>query len=329
MSGLNSVLEGYGAMVNRQMEKYLPRTARPVTLHQPMWELLDRGGKRFRPALTLLFCTAVGGRERKALPAAAAVEILHNMTLIHDDIEDQSELRRGKPCIHIMFGLPAAINSGDAMLIKVFEAAADGPLGAATKNRLIERFAERAFQITRGQALEFELNKQPDFTEDDVIEVLRNKTSALVALACEVGAIVGGATKSQLAAATGFGESTGVGFQIVDDLLNVVGDVQKYGKEIGGDIREGKRTIMAAHLVKSASAGDRDRFMTLLGKPTISLDEISQAIEMYKKYGSLDHAKKTADRYVEDGLRALKRLPKSNARQVLEALARFLVQRQF
>jgi len=329
MNGLNSVLEEYGAMVNRQMEKYLPRTARPVTLHQPMWELLDRGGKRFRPALTLLFCRAVGCQERKALPAAAAVEILHNMTLIHDDIEDQSELRRGKPCIHIMFGLPAAINSGDAMLIKVFEAAADGPLDAATKNRLIERFAERAFQITRGQALEFELNKQPDFTEDDVIEVLRNKTSALVALACEVGAIVGGATKSQLAAATGFGESTGVGFQIVDDLLNVVGDAQKYGKEIGGDIREGKRTIMAAHLVKSASAGDRDRFMTLLGKPTISLDEISQAIEMYKKYGSLDHAKKTADRYVEDGLRALKRLPKSNARQVLEALARFLVQRQF
>lgn len=329
MSGLNSVLEEYGAMVNRQMEKYLPRTGRPVTLHQPMWELLDRGGKRFRPALTLLFCRAVGGQERKALPAAAAVEILHNMTLIHDDIEDQSELRRGKPCIHIMFGLPAAINSGDAMLIKVFEAAADGPLDAATKNRLIKRFSERAFQITRGQALEFELNKQPDFTEDDVIEVLRNKTSALLALSCEVGAIVGGATKTQLAAATGFGESTGVGFQIVDDLLNVAGDVQKYGKEIGGDIREGKRTIMAAHLVKSASAGDRDRFMTLLGKPTISLEEICQAIEMYRKYGSLDYAKKIADRYIEDGLRALERLPKSNARQMLEAIARFLVQRQF
>lgn len=328
MSELNSMLEKYGAMVNRQIQKYLPRTGQPVTLHQPMWELLDRGGKRFRPALTLLFCEAVGGQARKTLPAAAGVEILHNMTLIHDDIEDQSELRRGKPCIHIMFGLPAAINSGDAMLIKVFEAAADGPLSAPTKNRLIKRFAERAFQITRGQALEFELNKREDFTDGDVIEVLGNKTSALVALACEVGAIVGGATKSQLAAATKFGESTGVGFQIVDDLLNVVGDVRKYGKEIGGDIREGKRTIMAAHLVKSASVEDKARFMAMLGKPTITLEEISQAIEMYKRYRSLDYAKKIADRYIEEGVRALKKLPKSNARQMLETLARFMVQRE-
>jgi geranylgeranyl diphosphate synthase type I len=329
MSELNSLLEKYGAMVNRQIEKYLPRTGQPVTLHQPMWELLDRGGKRFRPALTLLFCKAVGGQERKALPAAAAVEILHNMTLIHDDIEDQSELRRGKPCIHLMFGLPAAINSGDAMLIKVFEAAADGPLDAATKSRLIERFAERAFQITKGQALEFELNSRQDFTDEDVIEVLRNKTSALIALACEVGAIVGGATKRQLSAAAEFGKFTGVGFQIVDDLLNVAGDVRKYGKEIGGDIREGKRTIMAAHLMRSAPREDRERFVTMLGKPTISQEEITQAIDMYKKYGSLDHAKTIADRYIERGLQALRKLPKSSARRMVDELARFLVEREF
>jgi len=329
MEELNSALEKYAAMVNRQIEKYIPRTGHPVTLHQPMWELLDRGGKRFRPALTLLFCKAVGGQERKALPAAAAVEILHNMTLIHDDIEDRSELRRGKPCIHIMFGESAAINSGDGMLIKVFEAVADGPLDAATKVELTERFAKRAFQITRGQALEFELNSRKSFTDEEVIEVLRNKTSALVALACEAGAIIGGARKSQLLAATRFGESIGVGFQIVDDLLNVIGDVRKYGKEIGGDIREGKRTIMAAHLVNSASAEDRDRFMSMLGKSTISQDEISQAIEMYRRYGSLDHARKIADGYVEEGLRALKRLPRSDGRETLSAIAQFLVQREF
>lgn len=328
MSELNSVLEKYAAMVNRQIEKYLPRTGRPITLHQPMWELLDRGGKRFRPALTLLFCKAIGGQERRALPAASAVEILHNMTLIHDDIEDQSELRRGKPCIHIIFGQSAAINSGDAMLIKVFEAVADGSLQPAIKNKLIQRFAERAFQITRGQALEFELNSRSSFTDEDVIEVLRNKTSALVALACEAGAIVAGARNSQLLAATKFGEATGVGFQIVDDLLNVTGDVRKYGKEIGGDIREGKRTIMAAHLIKSASPEDRDQFMQMLGKSTISQEEIIEAIELYKKYGSLDYAKRLADSYIENGLSALKRLPKSNARDTIEALARSMVQRE-
>jgi len=328
MSELNSVLEKYAAMVNQQIEKYLPRSGRPVTLHQPMWELLDRGGKRFRPALTLLFCKAVGGQERRALPAAAAVEILHNMTLIHDDIEDQSELRRGKPCIHIMFGQSAAINSGDAMLIKVFEAAADGSIEATTKNNLIQQFAERAFQITRGQALEFELNGRQSFTEEDVTEVLRNKTSALVALACEAGAIVARAKKSQLSAAGKFGEATGVGFQIVDDLLNVTGDVSKYGKEIGGDIREGKRTIMAAHLIKSASAEDRDQFMKMLGKPTVSQEEIGEAIGLYKKYGSLDYAQRLADRCIESGLNALKRLPESRARNTIGALARFMVRRE-
>jgi geranylgeranyl diphosphate synthase type I len=328
MKELSYILEKYGALVNRQIEKYIPRTGEPATLHRPVWELLDRGGKRFRPALTLLFCEAVGGRVRKALATAAAVEILHNMTLIHDDIEDQSELRRGKPCIHIMFGLPTAINSGDAMLIKVFEAVADSPLDAAARNELIQRFAERAFQITRGQALEFELNSRESFTEKDVIKVLQNKTSALVALACEAGAVVGGAKKSQLSTATTFGESIGVGFQIMDDLLNVTGDVNKYGKEIGGDIREGKRTIMAAHLAKSASEEDRKRFKALLGKSTISQEEISQAIDLYKKYGSLDYAKKIANEYIEDGLRALKKLPESDAKEALDSIARFLVQRE-
>jgi geranylgeranyl diphosphate synthase type I len=328
MKDLNSVLEKYGAMVNRQMEKYISRSGRPATLHQPVWELLDRGGKRFRPALAFVFCKAVGGQERKALAAAAAVEILHNMTLIHDDIEDQSELRRGKPCIHIMFGVPTAINTGDAMLIKVFEAAADGPLSAQVKNELVRRFAERSFQITRGQALEFELNKRQTFTEQDVIEVLQNKTAALVALACEAGAIAGGASRSELSAAARFGESTGVGFQIIDDLLNVTGDVRKYGKEIGGDIREGKRTIMAAHLVQSASADARDRFMRMLGNQAISQGDISQAIDMYRNHGSLEYAKRMADSYVHDGLQALKRLSKTDSREMLDAIARFLVQRE-
>ena len=316
-------------MVNKRIEKFIPRTGGPALLYRPIWELLDRGGKRFRPALTFLFCEAVGGRARKALSVAAAVEILHNMTLVHDDIEDQSELRRGKPCIHIMFGLPAAVNSGDAMLIKVFEAVAEGPLDLAMKNRLIERFADRAFQITRGQALEFELNNRQDFTEGEVIQVLRNKTGALLALACEAGAIVGGAAERQLSAANYFGESAGVGFQVIDDILNVSGELQKYGKEIGGDIREGKRTIMAAHLMKSAPLVDRKRFGLMLGKSNITQEEISDAIGMYEEYGSLDYARKMASRYVENALRALDNLPRSRAKAQLVMLAQFLLRREF
>ena len=250
------------------------------------------------------------------------------MTLIHDDIEDQSELRRGKPCIHIMFGQSSAINSGDGMLIKVFEAATDGSLEAATKNKLIQLFSQRAFQVTKGQALEFELSGRELFTDEDVIEVLRNKTSALVALACEAGVTVAGAKRSLLSVASKFGETTGIGFQIADDLLNVTGDVRKYGKEIGGDIREGKRTVMAAHLVKSASSEDHEQFMKMLGKSTISQEEIGKAIDLYKKYGSIDYARTVADRYIEEGLSALRRLPRSNARDTIEALAGYMIRRE-
>jgi geranylgeranyl diphosphate synthase type I len=323
------ILEKYKGEVETELEKHLPRTGEPKEFYQSVWDLLDRGGKRFRPALTFLACECVGGTMNDALGAAASVELLHNMTLVHDDIEDRSELRRGKPCIHRIYGIPTAINAGDAMLIKVFEIANSSKISQDRCHQLVEHVAERAYEITWGQAFEFNMWKKRKFTEDDVVRLLKCKTGALTRLSTEAGAIAGGAPQEQVNALANFGETVGIAFQIVDDILNVTGDVRDYGKEIGGDIREGKKTIIAAHLLQTASLSDQKIFRRLLGRKKITRAGTKKAIGLYEKYGSIVYAKARADSYLAKAMTALNTLPPCDAKDELVTIAQFLVSRSF
>jgi len=329
MKSALEILDQYKGDVETELERHLPRNDEPQEFYASVWDLLDRGGKRFRPALTFLACECVGGRKEDAIGAAAAVELLHNMTLIHDDIEDQSELRRGKPCIHIIYGVPTAINAGDAMLIKVFEIANSSKIPEDRCHKLVSQIAKRAYGITWGQAFEFSMWDRKDFTEEDVIRLLRYKTGALTGLSTEAGAIAGGGSQEQFEVLGEFGETIGIAFQIIDDILNVAGDVKEYGKEIGGDIREGKKTVLAAHLLKVASTQDKKTFARLLGKNKITKGEIRKAIGLYEKYGSIKYAKTQAESYQESAMKTLNRLPASEARKNLSSLAEFLVSRSF
>jgi geranylgeranyl diphosphate synthase type I len=329
MKSALEILDQYKGEVEAELERHLPRKGEPQEFYAPVWELLDRGGKRFRPALTFLACECVGGRREDAIGAAASVELLHNMTLIHDDIEDQSKLRRGKPCIHRIYGVPTAINAGDAMLIKVFEVANSSKVPQDRCHKLVEHVAKRAYEITWGQALEFSMWGRKEFTEDDVIRLLRYKTGALTRLSTEAGAISEGGSQEQLEALGEFGETVGIAFQIVDDILNLTGDVKEYGKEIGGDIREGKRTLMAAHLLGAASSLDRRVFARLLGKNKITKLEIQKAVGLCEKYGSIKHASTQAKSYLRKAMKSLDRLPASEACKNLAVVAEFLVSRSF
>lgn len=329
MKSIQEILDEYKGEVEAELERHLPRDGEPKEFYASVWELIDRGGKRFRPAFTFLACECVGGRRQDAIEAAAAVELLHNMTLVHDDIEDESELRRGKPCIHRIYGIPTAINAGDAMLIKVFEIANSSKISLDRRNALVSGVAKRAYEITWGQAFEFSMWKRKAFTEEEVIRLLRNKTGALTRLSTESGAISGGGSQEQLEALGEFGETIGVAFQIVDDILNLTGDEKEYGKEIGGDIREGKKTIMAAHLLKTANSQDRKTFTLLLGKSRISKSEIRRAIGLYNKYDSIQYAKSKANLYLGTARKELGRLPSNQARDSLETLSQFLVSRSF
>ena len=329
MKPVLEILGQYKADVETELERHLPRNGEPQEFYASVWDLLDRGGKRIRPALTFLGCECVGGKMEEAIGAAAAVELLHNMTLVHDDIEDQSELRRGKPCIHRIYGVPTAINAGDAMLIKVFEIADASRIPAERCQRLVAKIAERAYGITWGQAFEFSMWRRKQFTEEEIIKLLRFKTGALTALSTEAGAIAGGSSPEQLETLGKFGETVGIAFQIVDDILNVAGDVKEYGKEIGGDIREGKKTVMAAHLLIAASPKDKKIFTRLLGKKNITKSEIRRVIGLYEKYDSIKYAKSQAETYLANALTALNTLPISEARNNLASIAEFLVSRSF
>lgn len=329
MKSALETLEEYKGEVEAELERHLPRTGEPVSFYAPVWDLLDRGGKRLRPAMAFLACECVGGRREDARGAAAAVELLHNMTLVHDDIEDQSELRRGKPCIHITYGIPMAINVGDAMLIKVFEIANQAAIPENRCRKLVSLVAKRAYEITWGQAYEFNMWNRKDVREDEVIRLLRNKTGALTGLSTEAGAIAGGGTEQQRKLLGEFGETIGIGFQIIDDVLNVSGNVKEYGKEIGGDIREGKKTILAAHLLRVATEKDRKLFTHLLGKKNITKNETRKAIELYEKYGSIGYAKAQAETYLSSALETLNKLPRSEPRERLASIADFLIHRTF
>jgi len=329
MTSALDVIQRYKGTVERELEKYLPRTGEPSEFYKSIWELLDRGGKRFRPVLVFLAAESVGGDKEAAIGAAAAVELLHNMTLIHDDIEDQSELRRGKPCIHKIYGIPVSINAGDAMLIKVFEIANGSHIPLDRCHRLVTCTAKRAYEITWGQAYEFNLWKTNKFSEEDVIRLLRCKTGALTGLATEAGAIAGGGQDDQILALGGFGETIGIAFQIIDDVLNVVGEEKDYGKEIGGDIREGKKTVMAAHLIRISTDTDRKKFLRILGKKSIKKVEIKKAIDLYVKYGSIEYAKSRSNFYLQEALQILNKIPMSESRENLELIANFLVSRNY
>jgi geranylgeranyl diphosphate synthase type I len=329
MKSAIEILDQYKGEVQSELERHLPRAGEPNEFYSSVWDLLDRGGKRFRPALTFLACECVGGKREEAVAAAASVELLHNMTLVHDDIEDDSELRRGKPCIHRIYGIPAAINVGDAMLIKVFEIANSSTIPQDNRHRLVSQIAKRAYEITWGQASEFSMWKRKEFSEDEVIRLLKYKTGALTRLSLEAGAISGGASEQQLEALGEFGETAGIAFQIVDDVLNIQGDVKDYGKEIGGDIREGKKTVLAAHLLRVARPSDRKTFANLLGKKGITKSGIRKAIILYDKYGSIEYAKNQTGAYLKKSMNALDALPPSDAKSSLATIAEFLVSRSF
>jgi len=329
MKSALEIVEGYKREVEAELERHLPRTGEPQEFYAPVWDLLGRGGKRVRPAMTFLASECVGGRREEAIGAAAAVELLHNMTLVHDDIEDQSELRRGKPCIHITYGIPTAINVGDAMLIKVFEIANQSKITQDRCHRLVSQVAKRAYDITWGQGYEFSMWDRKEVREDEVVRLLRNKTGALTGLSTEAGAIAGGGTEEQIKLLGDFGETIGIGFQIIDDILNVSGDVKEYGKEIGGDIREGKKTLLVAHLLRSAAVKDRKLFTRILGKKNLTKPEIRKAIQLYEKYGSIAYAKTQAETYLHSALHTLKKLPLSESREHLASIAEFLISRTY
>ncbi|MHA2497812.1 MAG: polyprenyl synthetase family protein [Candidatus Hodarchaeales archaeon] len=294
-----------------------------------------RGGKRIRPLATFVTAEMFGETDAaKILPTATAFELLHNGTLMHDDIIDESDLRRNRPTMHVEHGLGMTILVTDYLLGIIYAILTSNIsiLGEEKAKKILDLVNNSFITITRGQALEFDASRTPtEADEDTIIEILLGKTASLFQACLLAGAIIaGGASEEQLNALAEYSEGIGVSFQLQDDVLNVMGD-EKYGKEIGGDILEGKATLLLCKAWQKASEDQKNILRTIFAKTRDekTTDDASEAISIYKKLGVIDEVAVEARKWQERSIKVLEKLPQGDAKDVLEFLARYAVERSF
>ncbi len=326
-------LEERARMVEREIDRLVPRGLEPEILAKATRHLLEAGGKRLRPCLALTACEAVGGRAEDALETATALELLHNFTLIHDDIMDRDEFRRNVKTVHMLWGEPIAIIAGDALFAKVFEAAAANAkrlgLDGAHAVELFDTLSKASFEICQGQALDMLFEERADVSEIEYMRMVSGKTGALLEASAKVGALSGKGKPEQVRALAEYGRLIGMAFQMQDDVLGVASAQEKFGKPIGSDVREGKRTLMVVRALATAPPDDKDTLLRALGKRDASEAELNAAIDVLKRAGAIDYVAERARGLVAQAKLKLKVLPESRAKEVLLELADFTIKREF
>ncbi len=280
----------------------------PDTLYKPIIDLLGRGGKRLRLSLCLMACELAGGEIKKALPTAIGIEFFHNFSLAHDDIEDGSELRRGEPALHEKYGIPIALNAGDGLYGLCYEALKvnERLLGVERAWEIFKEIAELCVVLAEGQAMDLEFKEGREMSELKVIEVLRKKTAKLFAVSAKCGAIAGGASYETVEDLGSAWEDLGIAFQIKDDILNVVGDEEKYGKKIGEDIAEGKPTLLLINCLERCKAREKEKLFGCFHN--YDKAKIEEVVNLFRKYGSIDYSEEIAMRYLRRGTEKIRKI---------------------
>jgi geranylgeranyl diphosphate synthase, type II len=303
-------LAEYGGLARDALLQHLPDGEPRAYLYQPVRDFCARAGKGLRPALLIATCRAFGGRLNDALTSAAALELLHNAFLIHDDIQDQSESRRGFPCLYAELGTPLAINAGDAMMANAFRLlrANLADLGPNTAWRVFDEFDHLVSQSFEGQAMELGWIRDNDLSisTSDYLRMTLKKTCWYSFIhPCRIGALIARPDSTNLDAFNAFGFFLGAAFQIQDDVLNLIGSRDRYGKEIFGDIYEGKRTLILSRLAGLIDRSERAQLSRFLGLPRSQRreTEVAWVFEAMERHDCVAYARKAAARLI-DGARA-------------------------
>lgn len=310
-AGFLARLSAYGDQTRETLLARLPDGEPQAHLYGPIRAFIARSGKGLRPALLLATTRAFGGKAEDALTSAAALELLHNAFLIHDDIQDESEFRRGVPCLHTELGVPLAINAGDAMLAQALRMLRGnlGPMDPHKALAVFDEFDHLIAQSLEGQAMELGWirDNRMDVLPADYLKMVLKKTCWYSFIhPLRIGALIAGVGPDRLAAFDPFGFYLGAAFQIQDDVLNLAGSQDRYGKEILGDIYEGKRTLMLAHAASRAAPAEQARLKDFLARPRPDrpASEATWVFGMMQQQGSLDYARQASRRLIE-GARAL------------------------
>ncbi|MEB3774648.1 MAG: polyprenyl synthetase family protein [Desulfurococcales archaeon] len=327
--GLSNRLKDLAVLVNTYLAEKL--RGAPENVYMAATHLIRAGGKRVRPAVTLATAKMLGGGEAvaRALPLAAAVEVLHNFTLIHDDIMDQDEYRRGVPTVHKVWGVPMAILAGDLLYAYTFRMALESRDNGLKPRRTIyalKILADASVKVSEGQAYDMMYEDRWDVDVDDYLKMVYLKTAALIEASAMLGAIAGNADRSLVALMGEYGKLVGLAFQIRDDILGVFGDPKKTGKPVYSDLRRGKKTLLLIYTVRKLGGYEEVSKMLSEGK----YDEVA---ELIKESGALSYAEDLARRYMERAVEIIDSIDElevrdEESRSFLSSLARFVVERE-
>jgi len=324
---LNQELSKRVDIFNKELEKYLKNGA-PKLLYDAARHLPLAGGKRLRPCISMLSCEAVSGNAEQMMPLATSVELLHNFTLVHDDIMDKSKLRRNLPAVHIKFGEPTAIMAGDLLFAKSFDVMHDLSVESSIFKILDQNLVKCVEEICEGQQLDIEFEQRKIIAEREYLEMIRKKTAVLFMLSAKGAAIACGGTKEEINAFKEYGTSLGLAFQIWDDYLDISSDEKTLGKDIGNDIRNGKKTLIAVHALNNAVGSDKKNLEKIFGNRHATEQEVKQVYDIFEKTKSVEYAKQTALSYCAKAKKALDVLKDSDAKAVLLELADYSIKRK-
>ena len=318
--------------INKEIES-LNWDKEPKGLYEPIAYVLASGGKRLRPTLALTAAEVVlngglisGTALDDVLPAALALEVFHNFTLLHDDVMDHSAVRRGKPTVHVQWNENTAILSGDQMLIEAYKLIAKVPSDKV--RRTLEMFNEMATGVCEGQQLDVDFEHIRQVSIDDYMTMIEKKTSVLIAYAMRIGGYIAGASEAQEKALYEYGLHIGLAFQIQDDILDVYGDPKTFGKAIGGDICCNKKTILLLTALERADAESKAELLQWMMTTDRDAEKIKAVTELYDRLGVREEAESVMEEQTALALAALDRLPQNTATERLRVLAERLVTRK-
>lgn len=318
-------IKHYASLIEDEIQN-ISFPVKPLSLYEPQRYMLSVGGKRIRPVLALMGCGLCGGDIKKALPAAMAVELVHNFTLIHDDIMDQASIRRGELPVYRKWDKSTAILSGDGLFVQSLlqlQRFSDD-LDFKKASRI---FLDGVNHVCEGQALDMDFETRLDVSTEEYLEMIAGKTAALLSVSLMLGAIAANASDQKIEKLDTFGKSLGLAFQIQDDLMDVVADPEKFGKKKSGDIWEGKKTFLMVQTLEACSTDEREWLMNCMTNKPLKQVDVQKVIDLYHKYEVTDTAEQLLNEYYEKAIKTLDEFDDSNYKQDLQQLINYLKRR--
>ena len=315
--------QAFLAYLEENLHKKTPRT-----LYDPANYILGLGGKRIRPVLALLAADAVGNEIQKALPAALAVEVFHNFSLVHDDIMDEAPLRRGKPTVHEKWNTNTGILSGDVMLVMAYECLNNYP--PVLFAELTQLFSKTAREVCEGQQYDMDFPTQERVSQEEYLKMIRLKTAVLLGCSLQMGAMIGGLSCSESEAFYAFGIQLGLAFQLQDDYLDAFGDSATFGKQVGGDIIENKKTLLYLLALEKGDAEQRSTLEELFTTtPEDSMEKIQKAKAIFRATAADSAIQALIETYTQNALKEVQSFRVSPEKKaVFKAFALQLMERK-